>query len=51
MEILLGLFGAYAWAHFAVLSFTKKWAERNTYEQVISVMAIALFVLFIIGSM
>ena len=47
----LGLFASYAWVHFIVLSFTKKWGERNTYEQIVSIFAIVFFVLFVIGSM
>jgi hypothetical protein len=51
LATLVGLLGAYTWAHFIALSFTKKWGERNTYEQVVSIMAIALFSLFVLGSM
>lgn len=51
MEMLLGMFAAYVWAHFIVMQFTKKWGERNTWEQIVSVLAIMFFILFILGSM
>lgn len=49
--MVLGFVALYSWVTFAILTFTKRWSERNTYEQVVSIFAIVFFVAFILGSM
>lgn len=54
MEIfytVLGLTMIYSWIHFVVLTFKKKYAERTTYEKVVTWYAIIGFILFVIGSL
>ena len=48
--ILLGMFMLYTAVHFSVLAFTKTWADRNTYEQVVTIMAIVFIIALVIGS-
>lgn len=53
MEILYTLLGAtmiYAWVHFIIITFKKKFDERTDYEVFITFYAIVMFVLFVIGS-
>lgn len=47
----LGFTALYAWVHFGILTFTKKWSDRSTYEQVVSIFAIVFFVAFILGNL
>lgn len=48
--ILLGMFMLYTVVHFSVLAFTKTWADRNTYEQVVTILAIVFIIALVIGS-
>lgn len=53
MEIaasIVGIIAAYIWGHFLVLSFTKTWSDRNMYEQTVSIAAVVLMLMFVIGS-
>lgn len=47
---ILGLLFLYTWTHFLVVQFKKNWGERSTYEQTITIIAIVMFVMFMVGS-
>ena len=45
--ILLGFFALYTWIHFYVFSFTKTWKERNTWEQIVTIISAVFFALML----
>lgn len=48
---LIGLYMMYSWAHFAYISFKKIYADRTTYEKVVTWTAIVTLLLYVIGSL
>ena len=52
-ETILGLIGIYmfyTWGHFAYISFKTIYADRSTYEKVVTWIAIVTLSLYIIGT-
>ena len=47
---LIGIYMMYSWGHFAYISFKKIYADRTTYERIVTWIAIITLVLYVIGT-
>ena len=41
--VVLGVFAIYTWVHFYVFSFTKPWNQRNSWEQIVTILSAVFF--------
>ena len=48
---IIGLVMIYSVIHFIVVSFSKIWKERSVYEQIVTIIGIAVITLIFIGTM
>ena len=48
--MIVGLAMFYSWIHFGSIQHKSNWSERTQYEKAVSVFALVVFALFVVGA-